>query len=85
MQVVRIFQKNKFQAIHILQLNISSGEKGGPVPMQGESPQLQDTDPTHCHGLGMYLCVPIVPIRYEYLSNRELFDNMNNHNSSNNT
>ena len=24
-----------------------------------------------CHGLGTYLCVPIVPIRYEYLSNRD--------------
>ena len=56
------------------------GEGGGsPVPMQDGSPQLQDMDPTHCHGLGMYLCVPIVPIRYEYLSNGELFHNMNNH------
>ena len=92
-QVVLIFQKNKFQVIHKLQLlhgTLVLGRRGGPVPMQDGSPQLQDMDPTPCRGLGMYCCVPIVPIRYEYLSTemniaQDLFHGMNNHNSSNNT
>ena len=69
--------------------HFSSGEKGGPVPMHNGSSQLQDMDPTPCHGLERYLCVPIVSIMNTYQTEmniaQDLFHNMNIHNSSNNT